>query len=281
MDLLSRIQNRLTPMDPIPTGMASAGTVLTDVRAVIFDVYGTLFASGSGDIGVAAANDSDRALGEALVAAGLSVDAARVADWIQGVRASHETSRTAGIAYPEIEVRDVWRRVLSTPATAQQIEILAVEYECRVNPVWPMPGLVNTLSRLRSGQFVLGIVSNAQFYTPLLFEACLGRSVGDLGFTESLCAWSYQLREAKPSPRMFEPIVAGLGRIGILPHQAVYVGNDLLNDAWTASQAGLRTCLFAGDRRSLRLRESDQRCHGLRPDCVVTSLDEICGLLES
>ena len=62
MDLLSRIQNRLTPMDPIPTGMEPAGTVLAGVRAVIFDVYGTLFTSGSGDIGVAAATDSGLAL---------------------------------------------------------------------------------------------------------------------------------------------------------------------------------------------------------------------------
>ena len=68
---------------------------------------------------------------------------------------------------------------------------------------------------------------------------------------------------------------------GIEPGQCLYVGNDMLNDVWTASQSGMRTCLFAGDLRSLRRREDDPRCMGLKADAVVTALDQLDGLLDA
>ena len=58
-------------------------------------------------------------------------------------------------------------------------------------------------------------------------------------------------------------------------NEAVYVGNDMLNDVWAASEAGLRTAWFAGDSRSCRPREDDSRCRGLVPDVVLTSLMQL------
>ena len=278
MHLVSRIRKRLRPLVPIPTGSEESTAPLPNLRAVIADIYGTLFVSGSGDIGVAAATDNHIALVESLHAAGLPGDAAQVEDWVAAVRASHADARGRGIAHPEVDVRTIWREVVSTPVTREQIDVLAVEYECRVNPVWPMPGLADVLTILRQRGLLLGIVSNAQFYTPLLFEACLGQPHPRLGFADPLCVWSYRQREAKPAPGMFAPVVEELHRLGIPPEQAVYVGNDMLNDIRTASRAGFRTCLFAGDRRSLRLREDDDRCRGLHPDRVITTLHQLTGI---
>ena len=58
-------------------------------------------------------------------------------------------------------------------------------------------------------------------------------------------------------------------------HDAIYVGNDMLNDVWAASQAGMQTAWFAGDARSCRRREDDPRCRSLRPDVVLTSLMQL------
>ena len=38
---------------------------------------------------------------------------------------------------------------------------------------------------------------------------------------------------------------------------------------------GFKTALFAGDGRSLRPRESDDRCRGLSPDLIVTDLRQL------
>ena len=46
----------------------------------------------------------------------------------------------------------------------------------------------------------------------------------------------------------------------------------MLNDIMPAQQLGMRTALFAGDARSLRLRLEDPRVEGVRPDVVLTEL---------
>ena len=53
------------------------------------------------------------------------------------------------------------------------------------------------------------------------------------------------------------------------------VGNDVRNDLLGARAAGLRTALFAGDARSLRLRRDDPRCAAVCPDLVLTHLSQL------
>ena len=66
---------------------------------------------------------------------------------------------------------------------------------------------------------------------------------------------------------------------GIDPTRTLYVGNDMLNDVYAAHEAGFKTVLFAGDRRSLRLRKDRPEVADLSPDRVVTSLDQIQALI--
>ena len=293
MNTLVAIVRRLCaePIPPIPAGLPARLDPLPNVRAILFDVYGTLFVSASGDVGVAAATDRSDALTEALSAAGLGPPPSTAGD--EGVRllrreilARHDAARKNGIDFPEVEIIEIWRRVLSnlfpkrpTPET-EVLRRLATEYECRVNPVCPMPELSETLNALRKNGRPLGIVSNAQFITPLLFPALLGRDLDELGFDPRLCAWSFREGRAKPSPALFEKVLDALGdRHRLAPSETVYVGNDLLNDVSCAAGAGCRTVLFAGDRRSLRLREDDPRCDGVRPDAIVTKLSQLPEIL--
>ena len=53
------------------------------------------------------------------------------------------------------------------------------------------------------------------------------------------------------------------------------VGNDLLNDIAAAARCGCRTALFAGDTRSLRLRTDNLECARLKPDCVISDLQQL------
>ena len=208
--------------------------------------------------------------------------------YIEGIRRAQAAARERGVAYPEVEIRDVWRRVVSGLIEAGVLNrspnddallILAVEYECRTNPTWPMPGLLDCLECIREKDLALGIVSNAQFYTQLLFHALLEHSPDALGFAPSRCAWSYRMGEAKPSTALFHEVLDDVGHQGIKPGECPYVGNDMLNDVWAASQTGMQTCLFAGDQRSLRLREDDPHCREMRPDATITGLGQLDSLL--
>lgn len=307
-DLAARIRALSRPLDPRPTGLSPAIAPLPGIRAVLFDVYGTLVVSASGDIGRAGEPDRDQAFAAALEAAGMTVPAGRGAGahpgahpgtgpvtetgeepdpepdpepgpvrLEQAIRACHEARKAAGTAFPEVDIREMWAEVL---ATREDTSRLAIEYECRVNPIWPMPGMAEVLARLRARGLVLGIVSNAQFYTPLMLAGFLGAPLSDRGFDEECCAFSYRLREAKPSTAIYQLALDGLARRhGIAPGAVLYVGNDVRNDIWPASATGCRTALFAGDARSLRLREDDPCCAGVVPDRVVTDLAQITACL--
>lgn len=272
--LAQRIRQLSTPLEPRPTDTIARIGPLIGIRAVLFDVYGTLVISASGDIGLAGEQDADSAFAAALDAAGIRGASQGGPDRLkQAIRAFHAERKAAGVEFPEVEIRDIWSSVLSSE---ENLERLTIEYECRVNPVWPMPGLSQVLSDIRGRDLVLGIVSNAQFYTPLMLEGFLGTSLAGLGFDADCCAWSYRLLEAKPSTRIYEVALAELERVhGIMPAEVLYVGNDVRNDIWPASLTGCRTVLFAGDARSLRLREDDPNCAEVVPNRVVTDLRQI------
>jgi putative hydrolase of the HAD superfamily len=121
----------------------------------------------------------------------------------------------------------------------------------------------------------LGIISNAQFYTPLLFPALLNKQLEDLEIAAEMQYYSYREGRAKPDPWMFQQAARALAHKGITARQTLYVGNDMRNDILPASQIGFRTALFAADRRSLRLRENDPHIAQTVPDIIVTNLQEV------
>ena len=140
-----------------------------------------------------------------------------------------------------------------------------------------MPGLRKVLPALKKAGLLLGIVSNAQFFTPLVLAAFAETGWSRGLFNKSLCAWSYQYGEAKPSSsRMLAALLHRLShRYGIQASETLIIGNDLRNDILPASQWGCATALFAGDARSLRWRRGDPDCRGIMPDLVLTQMIQL------
>ncbi|RMG33016.1 MAG: HAD family hydrolase [Planctomycetota bacterium] len=285
---LEIIRRHSRPLAPIGTSMTARLRPFPTVRALLFDIYGTLLISGSGDIGVVAApeaQEKESALRAALAALGIEPTGNEplTAAFEAIIREHHERRRASGVAFPEVDILAVWRDFVSRQLGAHRLVCdrpaaidwlaLALEYEMRVNPVWPMPGAVEMLDRLSRAGIRLGVISNAQSFTPLLFPALTGRTLQQLGIDESYCFYSYRFAEAKPSVRLYRAAAERLARDGITADQALYVGNDMLNDIWPARRVGFRTALFAGDARSLRLREDDPRIEALQPDLIVTDWD--------
>jgi len=268
-------------MQPKPTETVPRLVELQDIRAVLFDIYGTLIISGSGDVGSDRLDHRRKSLVETLDLFELELlcEVGEATDkFTDVIRSEHEQARGAGVRYPEVDFREIWSAVLPAIANnsdAVDIEAFAIEFELRVNPTWPMPSASGVLDQLRQRDLMLGIVSNAQFFTPLLFDALFDRSLEDLGVSPELTYFSYEHRQAKPGTELYDLAKSKLGDLGIAANQVLYVGNDMLNDVTPASQVGFRTALFAGDQRSLRLRIDDDRVHGVEADIVVTELPQL------
>lgn len=284
---LEIIRRHCRPLAAQPTDTEPRLMKLPGIRAVLFDVYGTLFISASGDIGANAGAHRAKAVAEVAEVLGLSLSTSpeQAVDMLHAeIARDHAAHRSEGIEYPEVDIVAIWQKVapqiFSRMVDQLDCQRLALEYEVRVNPVWPMPRLEETLESLEKSDVLQGIVSNAQFFTPLLFPAFLGKSAEELGFERELSYFSYEYSQAKPGTFLYERVGQTLADREISPAEVLYVGNDMLNDMMAASQVGFRTALFAGDRRSLRWRDGDERVGDLTPDVVVTQLEQLLDCIE-
>ncbi|MFH5832799.1 HAD family hydrolase [Halalkalibaculum sp. DA384] len=290
--LISRIRDLSSPMDPVPTEQQARLQSLSGIHSVAFDFYGTMFLSGVGDIGIDEEQNTESVelFGQALQDTGFTLrdeeaPLTGLKTFDRAIREYTELQQSRGIDYPEPDIVLIWHEVLEhliendlvegalDRATAQRF---AVEYEFRFNAVWPVPGLMSTLESLREKRYILGIISNSQFYTPLAFQALTNRELTSVGFDKDLRVWSYQASVKKPSTHFYERFVEALkNKHNLQPEQVLYVGNDMLKDIMPASGLGMKTALFAGDARSLKLRPEDPRCADVKPDLLITNLGQI------
>jgi putative hydrolase of the HAD superfamily len=284
--LISLIRQKSAPLPILPPPelppdleALSSRTPLRGIRSVIFDIYGTLFISAAGDIG-AGADTPLHSLDSLAGEYGLSAEA--LGGYFREAVLRRHGELQGKTAYPELRIEEIWADFLKHQGNSNSVDHareLALRYELTINPVYPMPGAEETLALLRNRSIRLGLISNAQFFTPLLFEAFFGAPPEALGFDPELRIYSFEKGEAKPSPNLFIPAARRLESLGLKPEHALYVGNDMLNDIFPAAQAGFKTALFAGDRRSLRLREGDSRVKGIMPDRVIRNMKDVPDLI--
>ncbi len=271
-DIIRMHSDRLIPLK---TGLEPFGTIDDPVCAVLFDVYGTLFISSSGDIGMLTPDNSvyqsiARLCEEFAVKESPSVLIDRLIEEIEREHAEQKSVKD----FPEVRIEELWKRILGF-TDIENARCFALRFELLVNPVCPMPGAVDLLTDCAERGLILGLISNAQFFTPHLFSAFFGKNPESLGFSRELCIFSFEQGYAKPSEFLFRKAREALRSMHIVPEWTLYVGNDMLNDIRPAGILGFKTALFAGDRRSLRLRRDRPECSAVKPDIVITDLRQI------
>jgi len=270
------VSKHITHLYPIPTSLKRSGNLKEKIKCILFDIYGTLFISGSGDIGIAKKELQKAEKFECLLQKYRinKTPEALLKNLFIAIENKHKIMKKSGIDFPEVEIDRIWMSVLenNNPDTVRKF---AIEYEMIANPVYPMPNLKELIAACTEKKVLMGIISNAQFYTSYLFSWFLNSELKDLGFSPDLCFFSYKLGRAKPSLFMFKAAAVKLKEIGVSTNSTLYAGNDMLNDIYPAKEAGFKTALFAGDVRSLRLRENVLECKNLSADLVITDLIQL------
>jgi putative hydrolase of the HAD superfamily len=199
----------------------TSGSLPRQPRAILFDVYETLLVR----TGPRWPDPASEELSSALA---------------QAIAAEHASQLAGGVLHPEVLIEAIWARLLPG-REEQEYRFLAASWESRTRPVIPAPGCRALLRKLRRMNLALGLVSNAQFYTPLVFEALLGGRPEQIGFSPSLCIYSFQHGVAKPARELFELAAQGLAAMGIGRNETVMVGNDLADDISPAAACGFMT----------------------------------------
>ncbi len=272
------IEPYIAPLSPVCTQVQPRGRLELPVACLLCDIYGTLFVRGCGDVGIDRQDDKSMDQIAALLQRyGIDERPKQLMKRLHdAIGKKHDTARQGGADFPEVVIENLWEQLLPGKGDLE-IRRFAIEYEMVVNPVWPMPRMRQLLSFCRRNKIILGIVSNAQFFTPYLFDWFVGHPADQLGFMPELVFYSFRHGVAKPSPALFNMAVQRLREMGISPARTAYLGNDLTKDILPARREGFQTVLFAGDARSLRLSGPDSINI---PDFVVTELGQLISLMK-
>ncbi|MGC4015997.1 MAG: HAD family hydrolase [Luteolibacter sp.] len=241
-----------------PSGMEPRLNALHGIRAVIFDVYGTLLLGGGP---VHPDPEVDEELAVFLHEHGIHSEGSITTALAHAVQRSHAASTSP---FPEVDLHSLWSDILHREIGQE----LFISLEDIRQPVALMPGATDLLQALPPRP--LGLISNAQANTLPLLERLTSLTQP---FAEELCVLSYRHGQAKPSALLFECLTGALGGRGILPSEAVIVGNDPRHDIAPAKLHGFRTILVMADRDSLRPGDTTAA------DAVVTDLMQIAELI--
>ncbi len=309
MRLQEQVRSRAADLRPIATEIKSKLLPLDNVRGILFDIYGTLLISDAGEISSAPETMEVLQDGRGQTSQGSAqqhrtpdfralqslpglLRAALPTDFVPGkaiqqsIREQHKRLQSAELAHPEVDIVELWHQVLLQQLDQSMHSSLspfilarfALEYELLHNRVQLMPGALELLHWLAARNFYVGIISNAQFYTPIILSALLNiHDLSDINIQPDLCFWSYREGSAKPQAEFFDTALSALARHDLEPGELLYLGNDMRNDVWAATQAGFHSALFAGDRRSLRMRT--EMPEAIEPDIVITDLGQLKGVL--
>lgn len=109
------IRNATSLLEPIPTDMPPKLCSLAGAQVILFDVYGTMLISASGDVGTAQQRIETNHFAEALsaVVQDIEIDAnGGESIFRQSIAEAHAGARAAGIEYPEVDIVAIWQTTL-------------------------------------------------------------------------------------------------------------------------------------------------------------------------
>jgi putative hydrolase of the HAD superfamily len=253
---------------------------MSDAKIVFWDVYGTLVAAQRGDLDALLQREGElRAVFEHTVKNfGLNVVPTRLHDlFLRGIEAEREARVAQGIAHPEVRIDEIWFKLLEkfqpeNPPTINFAREVALFFERQANPTQLQPHAFDVLNALKERGLRHGIISNAQFYTPIELsqllrdESACAICTYESIFDPLLVVFSFDLGIAKPDLALFRRAVEALTRENVMPDDCVFVGNSPVNDIAPAQHIGFRTVLFAPEG----ILESTTK-----PDLVIHNLAQL------
>lgn len=218
------------------------GSGVMKIRAVIFDIYGTVL-----QVGPPPAQADD-------LWSKLFADIFQKPPWLtrldfsvacnRAITLRHNAAHARGIPKPEILWPSILTEVVSGFAklkVAAQKEFVYRQMQIG-RSLTLVPGIAPALRWLVDKRCPLGIASNAQAYTLTELETLLKpEGLGLNNFAPDLRVWSFENGFSKPDPHVFQMLRVRLEARHIAPNEAIVVGDRLDNDVTPARQQGFQT----------------------------------------
>jgi len=145
------------------------------------------------------------------------------------------------------------------------------------------PGAAAALKLVADAGCEQGLLADAQCFTVAQLGRALKIQDNALAFDELFPAarrsLSCEVKARKPSDSLFRHAVQQLAGRGIRAENVLHVGSRLARDIAPAKKVGMRTALYVGDKAALEATADALKDPAQRPDAMVTELSQIAQLL--
>jgi FMN phosphatase YigB (HAD superfamily) len=296
------------PPAPKPAKAKSYSAHLPGIRAVTWDIYGTLMQVADGHMNFEPKPDirMEVALEKTIHEFNMWNSMTRkpgapweyMLDQYRDVLAEHRLRSGSAPRgeQPHVSLASVWKvlierlqhkeyefDVMRFGSLDQFSECVAYFFHSAMQGTAAYPKALKVLKYVTRLGLVQGIVADAQPYTFLH----LVRALQDQGkvppinklFQRELMLFSFVTGARKPSPSSFGEMAQRLEMNGISPGEVLHVGCRLGDDLLVAKKLGFKTALFAGDSASLDASAKLLADKANHPDRLVTSLAQIARVL--
>jgi len=275
---------------------------MPEIRAVLWNVYGTLLAIPGGELWFTHPEKFvmdvalDKTVQEFKMWGSMSRKPGQPAEYLgQMYEKALDEQRLVpggGERFPEILSERVWEWIIKKllqkeyrfdagffGALNELSQKVAYFFHASLQGTACYEGAAAALRAVKNAGLAQGLLADGQCFTRVQLQRGLARQdvnakLDDL-LDPDLCVLSCDVRGKKPSERLFKQALATLGQRGIASGEVLHVGSRMQQDVIAARRMGMRTALFAGDRASLQATPEQLKDNGTRPDVMLTELQQI------
>jgi hypothetical protein len=279
---------------------------LPDIRAVTWNVYGTLLAIAGGSLLFEHPKKFmmdlalEKTIEEFKMWQSMSRTPGQPAEWLGPIYSMQlhqmKTVPGGGERYPDVAVDAIWEALIKK-LLKNEYEFdtgfygslnefsrkVAYFFQASLQGVGCYAGAAAALRFVAGRGLAQGLVGEGQCFTFDQLKRCLNQQDSEANLPAwidpKLCALSYSVRARPPSERPFRQVLGVLLERGIRPDQVLHVGSRVAADVIPARRLRMRTALFAGDKASLEATPEQFERSQSRPDVMLTELSQIAELI--
>ncbi|GIW81830.1 MAG: hydrolase [Gemmatales bacterium] len=294
------------PPEPKPAKAKPFLKKLPGIRAVTWNVYGTLLSISGGEFYYEHPQPFvmnlalDKVIQEFNMWSSMTRKAGQPADYLKEIYEEFlENQRMApGLSkYPEICVEKIWEAILKRllqkdyefdagfyGALNEFSVKLAYFYHSSLQGTCCNPGAAQVLKAVHEAGLEQGLLADGQCFTMVQLQRGLAVQDADLEIDKVLPkehrVLSHRVGARKPSEKLFHEAMEVFRERGITADRILHIGSRIEEDIMPAKRLGLKTALFAGDSASLKATPEQLKTPHGRPDLLITRLDQLIKVVQ-
>jgi FMN phosphatase YigB (HAD superfamily) len=275
------------------------------VRAVLWNVYGTLLAITEGELKLEVENNLlmnvalDKTIHEFKMWGSMSRKPGQPADYMREIyKKALDEQRLAPSEdkYPEVRCEKIWESIIKKlfqkdykfdagffGSLDEYSRKVAYFFHASLQGIGCNENAAGALRSVAERGILQGLLADGQCFSPTQLARSIARQDEstklDKLIAPEMRVMSFEHAARKPSDTLFQAAAEALGTHGIDPGEVLHIGSSLPRDIAPAKKWGMRTALFAGDRASLVASPDQLKDPQYRPDALLTDLAQVGDLL--